>query len=59
MAKRRQQSGEGWPRRIQRDQQRESVASDRPDRMVPEKGDKTQRQNTTEDIDDAEPERKT
>ena len=67
MAKRRQESGEQRQRRIQREQhrpeqnrgydeavERAPVATDRPDRMVPEKGDKTQRQTTTEDVDDAE-----
>ena len=67
MAKQHPESGAERQRRIEREQHqpeqnrgydeavgRGSVAGDRPDRMVPEKGDKTQRQNTTEDVDDGE-----
>ena len=67
MAKQRQESGEERQERIQEEQHRPEqnrgydeavergpVANDRADRMRPEKGDKTQRQNTTEEPDDAE-----
>jgi hypothetical protein len=67
MAKRRQESGDERQQRIEREQHRPEqnrgydeavergpVANDRADRMLPEKGDKTQRQNTTEEPDDAE-----
>jgi hypothetical protein len=55
MAKRRQESrDERQNRGYDEAVKRGPVATDRPDRMVPEKGDKTQRQNTTEDVDDAE-----
>lgn len=67
MAKRRQESGDERQERIQREQHRPEqnrgyddavergpVANDRADRMRPEKGDTTQRQNTTEEPDDAE-----
>ena len=55
MAKRRQESKEerqnrGYDETVERG----PVANDRADRMLPEKGDKTQRQNTTEEPDDAE-----
>ena len=67
MAKRREESGEERQERIQREQHKpeqnrgydeavrgSGVASDRPDRSVPVSGDDTQRQNTTEDVDDRE-----
>jgi hypothetical protein len=68
MAKRRQESGEERQQRIQREQHRPaqhrgydeavrggtSVAHDRADRSVPLSGEDTQRQNTTEDVDDRE-----
>ena len=68
MAKRRQETGEERQERIQREQHRPEqnrgdddavgggtgVADDRPDRMVPQSGDDTQVQNTTEDVDERE-----
>jgi hypothetical protein len=68
MAKRRRESGEERQERIQREQHRpeqnrgydeaargsEGVANDRPDRMIPESGEDTQVQNTTEDVDNRE-----
>jgi hypothetical protein len=68
MARRKQESGDERQQRIQREQHRpeqnrgydeaarggETVAHDRPDRMVPVSGDESQLQNTTEDIDDQE-----
>jgi hypothetical protein len=69
MAKRKQASGADRQRQIQREQhrpeqnrghdeavrsEREGVAHDRPDRMVPLAGEETQLQNTTEDVDDRE-----
>jgi hypothetical protein len=71
MAKRRQETGEERQDRIQREQHRPEqnrgydeavksgagVADERPDRMVPMRGDDTQLQNTTENVDEREAER--
>lgn len=66
MARRRVESGAERQERIRREQHRPEqnegydeaarggadVADERPDRMVPLSGEETQRQNTTEDVDD-------
>ena len=65
MAKRRQETGDERQERIQREQHHPEqnrgydeavrggtgVADERPDRMLPQSGEDTQVQNTTEDVD--------